>query len=45
VDAQRTLKDSGLEHFITGQGDLILDQFPIPGEVVNLGERVILRVK
>ncbi|MCL1884677.1 MAG: penicillin-binding transpeptidase domain-containing protein [Defluviitaleaceae bacterium] len=44
-EALRILEESELEHDITGSGDSILDQFPIPGEVVNRGERILLRVK
>jgi len=44
-DAIRMLRESNLGHLITGEGDTIVDQFPIPGELVNQGENVILRVQ
>jgi stage V sporulation protein D (sporulation-specific penicillin-binding protein) len=43
-EALRVLKESELNHDITGQGEIILDQFPIPGELVNRGGRILLRV-
>ncbi|MCL1843246.1 MAG: PASTA domain-containing protein, partial [Defluviitaleaceae bacterium] len=44
-EALHILKEAGLNHDITGTGDIISDQFPIPGELVNRGERVLLRLK
>ena len=44
-EALRLLDDANLGHLITGEGDVIVDQFPIPGELVNQGEKVLLRVK
>ena len=44
-DALEALKDAHLGHDLIGTGDTILEQFPIPGELVNRGERVLLRVK
>ena len=44
-EALRLLEEANLGHLITGEGDVIVDQFPIPGELVNQGERILLRVK
>jgi len=44
-DALRMLREANLGHLITGEGDTIAYQFPIPGELVNQGEKVLLRVK
>jgi len=44
-DALRMLREANLGHLITGEGDTIVDQFPIPGELVNQGESILLRVK
>ncbi|MCL2286863.1 MAG: penicillin-binding transpeptidase domain-containing protein [Firmicutes bacterium] len=44
-DALRMLREVNLGHLITGDGNTIADQFPIPGELVNQGERILLRVK
>ncbi|MCL1845262.1 MAG: penicillin-binding transpeptidase domain-containing protein [Defluviitaleaceae bacterium] len=43
-EALRVLKDAGLGYDLIGEGGDILEQFPIPGEIVNRGERVLLRV-
>jgi len=43
-EALKILEEAGLRHDFTGQGDTILEQFPIPGELVNRGERILLRV-
>ncbi|MDR0272755.1 MAG: PASTA domain-containing protein [Clostridiales bacterium] len=43
-EAFRVLREAGLNHDTTGQGDTILDQFPIPGETVNRGQRVLLLI-
>jgi len=39
------LREYGLNFEVVGQGDNVIEQFPIPGELVNRGERVLLRVK
>jgi len=44
-EAIQLLEDANLNYDIIGQGTTIVDQFPIPGEIVNQGERVLLRVK
>jgi beta-lactam-binding protein with PASTA domain len=41
-EARKILKDFECE-FI-GVGEKIIDQFPIAGELVNRGERILLRV-
>ncbi|MCL2387869.1 MAG: penicillin-binding transpeptidase domain-containing protein [Defluviitaleaceae bacterium] len=45
TDALAVLKESELAYDIIGTGNTIIDQFPIPGELVNRGERVLLRVQ
>ena len=44
-DALKILRDAGLTHDIIGVGDTIHEQFPISGELVNRGGRVLLRVR
>ena len=44
VTAQNTLKTLGLEPEVFGSGRTVIQQFPIPGELVNQGTRVILYV-
>jgi stage V sporulation protein D (sporulation-specific penicillin-binding protein) len=44
-EALELLKQAGLNHDLVGRGDVIVDQFPIPGELVNRGERILLRIK
>jgi len=44
-DALRMLREANLGHMITGEGDIIGHQFPIPGELVNQGEKILLQVK
>ena len=44
-DALRMLREANLGHLITGEGDTIAYQFPIPGELVNQGEKILLQVK
>jgi len=44
-EALELLQEANLGHLITGQGTVIADQFPIPGELVNQGEKILLRVK
>jgi stage V sporulation protein D (sporulation-specific penicillin-binding protein) len=43
-EAFRILREAGLNHDTIGTGENVLEQFPIPGELVNRGERVLLRV-
>jgi len=45
AEALQILKEANLGHFVTGEGTIIADQFPIPGELVNQRENIILRVK
>jgi len=45
AEALQLLKEANLGHLVTGEGSIIVDQFPIPGELVNQRENVILRVK
>ena len=44
-EALKLLDEAGLGHLVTGEGDKIIEQFPIAGEMVNQGERILLRVK
>jgi len=44
-EALRLLREANLGYLITGEGNTIVDQFPIPGELVNQGEKILLRVK
>jgi len=41
-DAQNTLEVLGLEKEIFGSGNTIINQFPLAGEVMNQGSRVII---
>jgi len=43
-EARQLLQEAGLRYETIGEGDLIVDQFPISGELVNRGGRVLLRV-
>ncbi|MCL2456368.1 MAG: penicillin-binding transpeptidase domain-containing protein, partial [Defluviitaleaceae bacterium] len=43
-DAQKILRDAGFECDFIGVGEKIVEQFPIAGEIVNRGERILLRV-
>jgi stage V sporulation protein D (sporulation-specific penicillin-binding protein) len=45
AEAQRLLKELRLGFDIVGDGNTIIDQFPIPGELVNQGERILLRAQ
>ena len=42
--AQSTLRTLGLDYELFGAGDRVINQFPIPGELVNQGTKVILYV-
>jgi len=44
-EARQLLQEIGLRYETIGEGDIIADQFPIPGELVNRGGRILLRVK
>jgi len=45
-DALRMLREANLGYLFTGpgEGNVILHQFPIPGELINQGEKVLLQV-
>jgi len=43
-EALNLLKEANLGHLITGEGTIIVDQFPIPGELVNQGEKILLKI-
>jgi stage V sporulation protein D (sporulation-specific penicillin-binding protein) len=43
-EALEILREAELGYDFIGEGESILDQFPVPGEMVNRGERVLLRV-
>jgi stage V sporulation protein D (sporulation-specific penicillin-binding protein) len=45
AEAQRLLRELHLGFDIVGDGNIIIDQFPIPGELVNQGERLLLRAQ
>jgi len=42
-DAQRMLREANLGYLFTGEGDAVRHQFPIPGELVRPGEKVLLQ--
>jgi len=42
AEASTVLREANLGFDITGNGNTVIDQFPVPGEVVNQGERIIL---
>ena len=44
-EALTLLKESNLGYLITGEGNVVIEQFPMAGELVNQRENVILRVK
>ncbi len=44
AEAQKLLKTAGLGFDLSGDGGAVTDQFPIPGETVNPGEKVLLRM-
>ena len=44
-DALALLREARLGFDIVGEGDTIIDQFPIPGELVNQGVRILLRAQ
>jgi stage V sporulation protein D (sporulation-specific penicillin-binding protein) len=43
--ARKVLESAGLGFDLSGDGNTVEDQFPIPGEVVNPGEKVLLLVR
>ncbi|MCL2463135.1 MAG: penicillin-binding transpeptidase domain-containing protein, partial [Defluviitaleaceae bacterium] len=45
ADAQRALTQIGLAYEISGQGEKVSDQFPLPDETVNKGSKIILYMK
>ena len=42
--AMRILNELGLEAAVSGEGDVVTSQFPMPGDVVNWGTKMILYV-
>ncbi|MCL2361098.1 MAG: penicillin-binding transpeptidase domain-containing protein [Defluviitaleaceae bacterium] len=42
ADAAMVLREAGLGFDISGTGNTVVSQFPIPGELVNQGERILL---
>ncbi len=44
-EAQKILNEAGLDFDLSGDGSIVADQFPIPGEAVNQGEKILLRVR
>ena len=45
TEAAKTLQDLRLGFNITGDGNTISDQFPMPGDLVNQGQNILLRVQ
>ncbi|MDR1663621.1 MAG: PASTA domain-containing protein [Clostridiales bacterium] len=45
IEASKVLRDIKLTFDLSGDGNTVIDQFPIPGELINQGEKVILRVE
>jgi len=41
-EAKKTLKDYEFEVEILGEGDIIREQFPLPGELINKNSKIIL---
>ena len=41
----KTLSDISLGFVITGDGNTVIDQFPMPGDLVNQGQNVMLQVR
>ena len=44
-EVTRTLRDLSLGFHITGDGNTIVEQFPMPGDLVNQGQNVLLQVR
>ncbi|MCL2572456.1 MAG: penicillin-binding transpeptidase domain-containing protein [Defluviitaleaceae bacterium] len=42
AEAAKILGEAKLGFDVTGNGNTVIDQFPIPGELVNQGERILL---
>ena len=45
ADARKALQDLSLGFNATGAGNTVADQFPMPGDLVNQGQNVILRIQ
>ncbi|MCL2351435.1 MAG: penicillin-binding transpeptidase domain-containing protein, partial [Firmicutes bacterium] len=45
ADARRALEKIGLKCEVSGEGEAAADQFPLPGETVNSGAKVILYIR
>jgi stage V sporulation protein D (sporulation-specific penicillin-binding protein) len=43
-EAQKLLKEARLGFDLTGAGNTVTEQFPIPGEIVNQGQNILLRI-
>ncbi|MDR3240312.1 MAG: PASTA domain-containing protein [Clostridiales bacterium] len=41
-DAKKTLAEAKLSEDVIGEGDHVSDQFPLPGEIVNLDTKILL---
>jgi len=44
-EVAKILDDLSLGFNITGDGDTVIDQFPMPGDLVNQGQNILLRVQ
>ena len=42
-EATKTLQNLSLGFSITGDGNTVVDQFPMPGDLVNTGQNILLR--
>jgi stage V sporulation protein D (sporulation-specific penicillin-binding protein) len=42
AEMQKTFRAAGLGFDITGDGNTVTDQFPVPGELVNEKENILL---
>jgi stage V sporulation protein D (sporulation-specific penicillin-binding protein) len=43
-DAKKALADAGLAVETAGEGSVVSDQFPLPGEIVNIDAKVLLQL-
>ena len=44
-EVKKALNELSLGFNITGEGDTVVDQFPMPGDLVNQGQNILLRVQ
>ena len=42
AEAKKILEEAGLGFDMSGNGNTVVNQFPIPGELINQGERILL---